>query len=236
MASQIPEFDTVMSMQGVGESTGPQLMTEIGDIRRFAGKQSIVAFAGVNPMPNQFRSSLTEADGCEIRSLCLLRSERIWERSFLEVEACCLYADCISYTEGEGSPCSLKNYLLPFSASATAVTSPTKPLRNSAISAQDISVPSSAAKRLRQSILWKSSALHSTGRPTNCWVSPLPMKNSLTASLRRFVTTDINHPTIVSARLFRSALVAIAIWSVNINLSVIAVGRSSVGITFAMPH
>ena len=53
LASKLPEFDTVMSMYGVGESTGPQLMAEIGDIRRFAGKQLLVAFAGVDPMPNQ---------------------------------------------------------------------------------------------------------------------------------------------------------------------------------------
>lgn len=56
LASKLPEFDTVMSMYGVGESTGPQLMVEIGDIRRFAGKQSLVAFAGVDPMPSQRRS------------------------------------------------------------------------------------------------------------------------------------------------------------------------------------
>lgn len=52
LASQLPEYPVVMAMYGVGESTGPQLMAEIGDIRRFAGKQSLVAFAGVDPMPN----------------------------------------------------------------------------------------------------------------------------------------------------------------------------------------
>ncbi len=62
LASQLPEFDTVMSMYGVGESTGPQLMAEIGDIRRFAGKQSLVAFAGVDPMPNQ--SGSHESKSC----------------------------------------------------------------------------------------------------------------------------------------------------------------------------
>ncbi len=30
-----------------------KLMAEIGDVRRFAGKQSLAAFAGVDPMPNQ---------------------------------------------------------------------------------------------------------------------------------------------------------------------------------------
>ncbi len=53
LAAQLPEYPIVMGMYGVGESLGPQLMAEIGDLRRFAGKQSLVAFAGVDPMPNQ---------------------------------------------------------------------------------------------------------------------------------------------------------------------------------------
>lgn len=53
LASQLPEYPVVMEMYGVGASLGPQLMAEIGDIRRFPGKQSLVAFAGVDPMPNQ---------------------------------------------------------------------------------------------------------------------------------------------------------------------------------------
>jgi len=53
LAAQLPEYPVVMNMYGVGESLGPQLMAEIGDIRRFEGKQSLVAFAGVDPMPNQ---------------------------------------------------------------------------------------------------------------------------------------------------------------------------------------
>ena len=62
LASKLPEFDTVMSMYGVGESTGPQLMAEIGDIRRFAGKQSLVAFVAVDPMPSQ--SGSRESRSC----------------------------------------------------------------------------------------------------------------------------------------------------------------------------
>jgi len=53
LAALRPESPVVMGMCGIGESLGPQLMAEIGDIRRFAGKQSLVAFAGVDPMPNQ---------------------------------------------------------------------------------------------------------------------------------------------------------------------------------------
>jgi transposase len=52
LASQLPEYPVVMEMFGVGESLGPQLMAEIGDVRRFAGKRSLVAFAGIDPPPN----------------------------------------------------------------------------------------------------------------------------------------------------------------------------------------
>lgn len=53
LASQLPEYPVVMGMYGVGDALGPQLMAEIGDVRRFDRKQSLVAFAGVDPMPNQ---------------------------------------------------------------------------------------------------------------------------------------------------------------------------------------
>ena len=53
LASQLPEYPVVMEMYGVGESLGPQLMAEIGDVRRFQRKQSLVAFAGIDPSPNE---------------------------------------------------------------------------------------------------------------------------------------------------------------------------------------
>ena len=46
---QLPEYETVMAMYGVGKSTGPHLMAELGDVRRFLHRSSIVAFAGVDP-------------------------------------------------------------------------------------------------------------------------------------------------------------------------------------------
>ena len=52
LASMLPEYEIVMAQYGIGESFGPQLMAEIGDVRRFAGKQSLVAFAGMDPAPN----------------------------------------------------------------------------------------------------------------------------------------------------------------------------------------
>lgn len=53
LAAMLPEYPVVMEMYGVGKSFGPQLMAEIGDVRRFERKQSLVAFAGIDPMPNQ---------------------------------------------------------------------------------------------------------------------------------------------------------------------------------------
>ena len=49
LASQLPEFPVVMEMRGVGDSLGPQLMAEIGDVKRFAHRSSITSFAGVDP-------------------------------------------------------------------------------------------------------------------------------------------------------------------------------------------
>ena len=49
LAKQLPEYATVMAMYGVGDVTGPQLMAEIGDIRNYPRRSSIVAFAGIDP-------------------------------------------------------------------------------------------------------------------------------------------------------------------------------------------
>ena len=38
LASMLPEYEVVMNMYGAGESTGPQLMAEIGDVTRFERK------------------------------------------------------------------------------------------------------------------------------------------------------------------------------------------------------
>lgn len=53
LASRLPEYPVVMSMYGVGESLGLQLIAEIGDVSRFAHKRALAAFAGVDPAPNQ---------------------------------------------------------------------------------------------------------------------------------------------------------------------------------------
>lgn len=53
LASTLPEYQTVMSIYGVGPTYGPQLMAEIGDISRFDHRSAITAFAGVDPGVNQ---------------------------------------------------------------------------------------------------------------------------------------------------------------------------------------
>jgi len=52
LASQLPEYPVVMGMYGVGPTLGPQLMAEIGDVRRFYSKKALVAYAGLDAPPN----------------------------------------------------------------------------------------------------------------------------------------------------------------------------------------
>lgn len=53
LAVSLPEYDIVMKMFGVGPALGPQLMAEIGDVRRFHSKKALVAFAGIDAPPYQ---------------------------------------------------------------------------------------------------------------------------------------------------------------------------------------
>jgi len=53
LAKQLPEYETVRAMYGVGEVTSAQLMAEIGDVRRYPHRSALVAFAGVDPSVNQ---------------------------------------------------------------------------------------------------------------------------------------------------------------------------------------
>jgi transposase len=76
LASALPEYEVVMSMYGCGDSTGPQLMAEIGDIRRFAmskGYKSLVAFAGVSPGDRQSGTYNPESRPIEKRGSPYLR-------------------------------------------------------------------------------------------------------------------------------------------------------------------
>ena len=52
-ASQLPEYTTVMDMDGIGRTLGPQLIAEIGDLTRFTHRGAVTAFAGVDPGADQ---------------------------------------------------------------------------------------------------------------------------------------------------------------------------------------
>lgn len=52
LSSQLPEYPVVMKMFGVGPTLGPQLIAEIGDVRRFYSKKALVAYAGIDAPPN----------------------------------------------------------------------------------------------------------------------------------------------------------------------------------------
>lgn len=53
LSSQLPEYDTVMDLFGVGKILGSQLMADIGDTRRFHNQKAVTAFAGLDPSPYQ---------------------------------------------------------------------------------------------------------------------------------------------------------------------------------------
>lgn len=53
LAELLPEYPVVMAMYGVGKAIGPQLMAEIGDVRRFTHRGALIAYAGVDPQPSQ---------------------------------------------------------------------------------------------------------------------------------------------------------------------------------------
>ena len=53
LAKELPEYEIVMQMTGVGSTIAPQLIAEIGDVTRFQTRNSLTAFAGVDPGCNQ---------------------------------------------------------------------------------------------------------------------------------------------------------------------------------------
>ena len=50
LASQLPEYQVVMAMCGVGTSLGPQLMAEIGDISRFPRHETLLHLQVLTPV------------------------------------------------------------------------------------------------------------------------------------------------------------------------------------------
>ena len=53
LAKQMSEYETVLSMGGVGETLAPRLIAEIGDPRLFHSGKALVAYAGLDAPPYQ---------------------------------------------------------------------------------------------------------------------------------------------------------------------------------------
>ena len=53
LASQLPEYETVMNLFAVGKVTCSQLIAEIGDVTKLKSSKSLVTLAGIDPPPNQ---------------------------------------------------------------------------------------------------------------------------------------------------------------------------------------
>ena len=51
LAKSLPEYATVRSMGGVGDSLAPRLIAEIGNVKRLRNGHALVALAGIDPPP-----------------------------------------------------------------------------------------------------------------------------------------------------------------------------------------
>lgn len=53
LAKTLPEYQTVLDMKCIGETLAPRLIAEIGDIRKYHNKHSLIAYAGIDAPPYQ---------------------------------------------------------------------------------------------------------------------------------------------------------------------------------------
>jgi len=58
---------------GVGKATGPQLMAEIGDVRRFSHRGALIAYAGVDPQTSQSGKYKRKSDPISRKDSGLIR-------------------------------------------------------------------------------------------------------------------------------------------------------------------
>lgn len=84
LAVLLPEYSVVLAMHGVGPTLGPQLMAEIGEVRRFPRKESLIAFAGVDAPP--FQSGVFEAADRSISK----RGSPLLRKTLFQVMSCLL--------------------------------------------------------------------------------------------------------------------------------------------------
>ena len=48
LVASLPEYPVVTNMFGFGPKLGPQLMAEIGDVRRFHSKKALIAYVEID--------------------------------------------------------------------------------------------------------------------------------------------------------------------------------------------
>lgn len=53
IAKELPEYETVRNMHGVGNVLACKLIAEIGDVRRFHNASALIAYAGIDAPPYQ---------------------------------------------------------------------------------------------------------------------------------------------------------------------------------------
>lgn len=73
LAKQLPEYNTVIGMYGVGEISAAQLMAEIGDVRRFHSRNALVGFAGVDPIVDESGKDISKCHPTTKRGSAHLR-------------------------------------------------------------------------------------------------------------------------------------------------------------------
>ncbi len=73
LSSQLPEYETVMNLYGVGKVFCSQLIAEIGNVRQFKSSKSIVALAGIDPPSYQSGKTDTKSRSISKRGSPSLR-------------------------------------------------------------------------------------------------------------------------------------------------------------------
>ena len=53
LAKSLPEFSVIREMPCIGDTLAPRIIAEIGDVRRFKNKHSLIAYAGIDAPPYQ---------------------------------------------------------------------------------------------------------------------------------------------------------------------------------------
>ncbi len=81
LAQQLPEYETVRAMYGVGETTAVQLMAEIGDVRRFPRRNSIVSYVGVDPAVDESGKHISQSNPTTKRGSPHLRKTLVGSKS-----------------------------------------------------------------------------------------------------------------------------------------------------------